>query len=388
MIYADNAATTKLSDAAFKNMLPFLQEQYGNASSQHSYGVKARSAIKNARDQIAQALGAHPEEIIFTSGGSEANSWVMCGIAEAFAGQDIHIITSAVEHPSILNACYALERKGVTISYLPVDRFGLVSLDDVKNTIRPNTKLVSIMLANNEIGTIQPISEIGRYLRNINIMFHSDAVQAVGHILVDVNDLQVDFLSASAHKFNGPKGTGFLYQRSGLEIPPIIFGGEQEYGARPGTENVAGIVATGYALEESIQEMKNTARQVRHLINTTVKTIYSQIPHVTIHGGDPRLPGIINLGFNGVTGEALTALLDLKGICVSSGSACTSGMNIPSHVLLAIGLSTATAQSAVRISYGRFNTEEEATTLGAAICAAYTKIIDAKDLGGEDIPRD
>ncbi len=377
MIYADNAATTRISDRAFEQMLPFLREQYGNASSQYSLGTNARRAIEQARKQVAVAIGAEPPEITFTSGGSEANSWVLRCITESYYNEPRHIITSSIEHHSILKACRALEKSGIAVTFLPVDHTGRVSVDDVKKAIKPDTKLVSIMLANNEIGTIQPISEIGQFLKGRGILFHTDAVQAVGHIPVDVNDLQVDFLTASAHKFNGAKGTGILYKRFGLGLSPLVFGGEQEHGLRAGTENAAGIVAAGYAIEESVSEMDATSKRLKVMVDATVKGIRENIPSVRINGDtEMRLPGTINLGFDGVSGESLMRLLDLKGMCVSTSSACISGKDEPSHVLLALGLTEQQAKSAIRISYGKYNTQNEANSIVYAVCDAYAKIID------------
>ena len=375
MIYADNAATTKISDVAFEKMLPFLREQYGNASSQYSLGAKAKRAIEQARKQVAAAIGAPSSDITFTSSGSEANSWLLRSIADNYRGKSIHIITSAIEHHSVLNACRALELLDVEVTYLPVDSNGRVSIEYVKSAVKPNTKLVTIMLANNEIGTIQPIAEIGHYLHDKGILFHTDAVQAVGHIPVDVNELHVDFLSASAHKFNGAKGTGIFYKRSGIDLPNLIFGGEQEHGSRAGTENVAGIVAAGYAIEESVKDMRETAERLRAMVQTTVVGILERIPDVWINGNvEPRLPGTVNLGFNSVSGESLMSVLDLKGVCVSTSSACKSGEDEPSHVLLAMGLSEEQAKSAIRISYGKDNTFEEAEHIALVICDAYNKI--------------
>jgi len=375
MIYADNAATTRISDTAFEKMLPFLREQYGNASSQYSLGIKAKHAIEQARQQVGIAIGAAADEITFTSGGSEANSWVLRGIAEIFGGEVIHVVTSSIEHHSVLNACHALENIGIGVTYLPVDKTGRVSIDKVKEAIRPNTRLVSIMLANNEIGSIQPLAEIGSFLHEKGILFHTDAIQAIGHIPVDVNKLHVDFLSASAHKFNGPKGTGFLYKRLGLNLPSLIFGGEQECGSRPGTENVAGIVALGYALEESVAEMQATAIHLKAMVEITIQGVQKVIPSVRINGDiENRLPGTINLEFDGVSGESLMNILDLNGICVSTSSACNSGKDTPSHVLLALGLSEKQAKSAIRISYGRYNTIDEAEAVAKAVCDAYEKI--------------
>lgn len=376
MIYADNAATTKISDLAFRNMLPFLQEQYGNASSQYSLGSRAKRAIEQARCQVALSIGAEPSEITFTSGGSESNSWVLRQILDSFGDEQAHIITSSIEHHSILNACHALEAKGFGVSYLPVDRLGQVSIDAVKAAIKPNTKLVSIMFANNEIGSIQPIAKIGQYLQKKRILFHTDAVQAVGHVPVNVKELHVDFLAASAHKFNGAKGAGILYKRLGVNLPQLIYGGEQEHGARAGTENVAGIIAAGYALEENVRNMTETSELLKNIVAITVSGIKKKIPTFQINGStDDRLPGLVNLRFEGISGEALMNILDLKGICVSTGSACTSGKTTPSHVLIALGLSEEQAKSTIRISYGRFNTIEEANTVVSAVYDAYTKII-------------
>lgn len=373
MIYADNAATTKISDSVFEKMLPFLQEQYGNASSQYSLGVKAKRAIEQARQQVAVAIGAEPYEIVFTSGGSESNSWVLSSVNNG------HVITSSIEHHSVINSCHSLERKGIDVTYLPVDSKGRVSLDSVKEAIRSDTRLVSIMLANNEIGTIQPIAEIGEYLCGRNILFHTDAVQAVGHIPVIVEELGVDFLTASSHKFNGAKGTGILYSRNGVSLPPLIFGGEQERGVRAGTENVAGIVATGYAIEESVKDMTVMADKLLAFVRATIYGIRAKIPNIIINGDENNhLPGIVNIVFDGATGESLMHLLDLKGICVSTSSACASGKDEASHVLMALGLTEQQAKSAIRISYGRYNNMNEVKTIVAAICNAYNKILSVK----------
>ncbi len=381
MIYADNAATTRISDITFEKMLPFLREQYGNASSQYSLGVKAKRAVELARKQTAEAIGANPSEIFFTSGGSEANSWVFHSVYEIYGSDKKHIITSSIEHHSVLNSCRALEKKGITVTYLPVDAYGHISVGDVEKAIRPDTKLVSIMLANNEIGTIQPIADIGRLLKGKGILFHTDAVQAVGHIPVDVASLGMDFLTASAHKFNGAKGTGILYKRSGLEFPPLIFGGKQEHELRGGTENIAGIVAAGYAIEESTKLIPYETKRLGAMINATADGIIKRVPSVRINGDRNHcLPGTLNLGFDGVSGESLMQLLDLKGICVSTSSACNSGKNEPSHVLLALGQTEQQAKSAIRISYGKYNTIDEAETVASAVCDAYNKIMTDKNI--------
>lgn len=375
MIYADNAATTRISDSVFEKMLPFLREQYGNASSQYSLGVKAKQAVELARRQVAGAIGAATTEIIFTSGGSEANNWLLRSVNENFGDVPKHIITSCIEHHSVLNACRALEAKGTAVTYIPVDSSGRVSEADVAAAIRPYTKLVTIMLANNEIGTLQPIEKIGRLLKAKGILFHTDAVQAIGHIPVDVSTLGVDFLTASAHKYNGAKGTGVLYRRSGLGLSPVIFGGEQEHGLRAGTENVAGIVSAGYAIEESINMMSSEAERLSAMVMETVNGIKEKIPSVRVNGDNiDRLPGTVNLGFDGVAGDSLLHLLDLKGICVSTSSACTSGKDNASHVLLALGLTEQQAKSAIRISYGRYNMLDDAKNIVQATCNAYEKI--------------
>lgn len=376
MIYADNAATTRISDVAYKNMLPFLKEQYGNASSQYSLGTKARRAIIRSRHQVAVAIGAEPSEIVFTSGGSEVNNWVLRSIAEANCSETVHIITSSIEHHSVLNACHALEQCGVEVTYLPVDSNGCVSVNDIKSAIKPTTKLASIMFANNEIGTIQPIEKIGKLLNEREILFHTDAVQAVGHIPIDVHGLQIDFLTASAHKFNGAKGTGILYKRSGLKLPPLVFGGEQEHGLRAGTENVAGIVALGCALEESTADITEMREKLTNLVQITIKKLKEAIPEIHINGeGAMRLPGIVNVTLPYASGEAVMHLLDMKGICVSTSSACNSGKDTPSHVLLALGLTEQQAKSSIRISYGRYNTVDEAEKIVAALSSAYSKIV-------------
>lgn len=375
MIYADNAATTQISSLAFEKMLPYLRGEFGNASSQYKLGVQARRAIEHARKQAAAAIGAKKDDITFTSGGSEANSWVLQGVAEHFRGEPIHMITSIIEHHSILNTCLTLEARGVAVTYLPVSRDGQIDCETLKTAIQPNTKLVSIMFANNETGTLQPIIEIGTYLRGKGILFHTDAVQAVGHIPLDVNGLFVDFLSASAHKFNGAKGTGFLYKRESIKIPSLIFGGGQEHSERGGTENVAGIVALGYALEESITEMPSVNERLTTLVQSTINGLRKAIPDIQINGDRAnRLTGTVNITFPYASGEAMMHLLDLKGICVSTSSACNSGKDEPSHVLLALGLSEKQAKSSIRISYGKYNTIDEVEKIIQAIADAYAKI--------------
>ncbi len=375
MIYADNAATTRISDTVLEKMLPFLRDQYGNASSQYSLGAKAKQAIEKARQQVADAIGTQPSEIIFTSGGSEANNWILRSFEKMYCNESRHIITSSIEHPSMLNACRALQKNGAAVTYLPVDAVGQISVDDVEAAISPSTKLVTIMFANNEIGTLQPIAEIGQMLKGKGILFHTDAVQAVGHIFINVTALGVDFLTASAHKFNGAKGIGILYKQSGVELPPLFYGGEQEHGFRAGTENVAGVVSAGYAIEESVDMLASEATRLSVMVKMTVEGIKERIPSVRVNGDSYcRLPGTVNLGFDGVSGEALMHLLDLKGICVSTSSACNAGKEDPSHVLLALGQTEQQAKSAIRISYGRYNSVVEIQNIIDAVCDAYSKI--------------
>ncbi|HJD23107.1 MAG TPA: cysteine desulfurase [Firmicutes bacterium] len=375
MIYLDNAATTPLSEAALARMLPFLREQYGNASSLHSLGTAARRAVDGARAQVAAALGAQPGEIVFTSGGTEGDNGVLRGVCRRFAAEPVHLVVSCIEHPAVLAACRALEEDGVRVTYLPVDRLGRVSPDDVSAALSPQTKLVSVMLANNEVGTIEPVAEIARRLRGRGVLLHTDAVQAVGHIPVDVRALGVDYLTASAHKFNGPKGTGILYQRAGAELPPLAEGGGQEQGRRAGTENVAGIVAAGCALKESVAEMPASIRRLEALARLTIERLRAQIPGLRVNGDpDNRLPGLLSLTFPGVSGEALMHLLDLKGICVSTGSACAAGRQAPSSVLLALGLTRRQAEGTVRLSFGRYNTVQEAETAADTLCRLYSTL--------------
>ena len=297
---------------------------------------------------------------------------------DAYRSRPIHIITSAIEHHSVLNACRALEKEGVEITYLPTNSRGRISLVDVESAIKPNTKLVSIMYANNEIGTLQPISEIGFVLKDKDILFHTDAVQAVGHIPVDVVDLNVDFLTASAHKFNGAKGTGILFKRSGIVLSPMVWGGEQEKSLRAGTENVAGIVSAGYALEESVALMPDEIKRLMSMVALTISGLKEKVPSVRINGDRNNcLPGTVNLAFDEISGESLMHLLDLKGICISTSSACTSGNDEPSHVLLALGQTEQQAKSAIRISYGINNCESEVAEIVDAIYTSYKKIVDA-----------
>lgn len=384
MIYADHAATTALSKRALAAALPFLQGKYGNASSVYAFGKRARKAIERARRQVADVVGAAASEIVFTAGGSEGNNTVLRGAADRAwrEGRRVHIVVSAIEHPSVLAPCRALERLGARIDYVPVSQEGRVAVESVATALSEETCLVSVMLANNEVGTVQDIAASAELLKERGVPLHTDAVQAVGHIPVDVKALGVTYLTASGHKFGGMKGTGFLWQREGAELPPLISGGGQERGRRAGTENTAGIVALGEALAESVEQMQEDAGRLRRLVAYTLRMIQREMPEVRVHGADgAHLPGILNIGISGVRGESLVHLLDLKGICVSAASACSAGTDAPSHVLCAMGYGEREAMEALRISYGRENTQEEAQRVAAEIVCAVQKI---RTLGGRE----
>ena len=359
-IYFDNAATTAVEPEVVETMLPYFTEAFGNASSPHGYGRSARKEMEKARDQVASLIGAQPEEIIFTSGGTEADNLALKGVAEAQGKKGKHIITSQIEHHAILHTCEYMEKHGYEVTYLPVDENGLVNPADVAAAIRPDTILVSIMLANNEIGTIQPIAEIGKIVKEKGITFHTDAVQAVGAIPVDVNDLKVDLLTLTGHKFYGPKGIGALYVRKGTRIAPQMHGGSHERNLRAGTENVPGIIGLGVAAELAEAELTETMKRVTALRDRLIKETLAGVSHSRLNGDAvKRLPNNINFSFSFVEGEALLLMLDMKGIGASSGSACTSGSLDPSHVLLAMGLDHETAHGSLRISLGRHSTDAE-----------------------------
>ena len=358
-VYLDHAATTRLNEEVLKEMLPYLTEHFGNPSSIHSYGRKARAAIEEARERVATALGAAAEEIIFTSGATEANNLAIRGIARALREKGNHIITSAVEHHAVYDTCLALQKEGFDVTILPVDEYGMVSVNAVADAITDKTILVSIMLANNEVGTIMPIAEIGKLCRERGIPFHTDAVQAIGNIPVNVDNLNVDLLSLSAHKFYGPKGVGALYLRKGTRLSVYHHGGAQERKLRPGTENVAGIVGLGKAIELAVKDLEPKANRIRALRDKLQEGLLA-IEHTKLNGHpEQRLPGNLNVSILYVEGESLILSLDLKGIACSSGSACTSGSLDPSHVLMAMGLDHQTAHGSLRFSLGVDNTEED-----------------------------
>ncbi len=364
IIYFDNAATTPIRPDVYEAMKPYIENHYGNASSVYKIARESKAAIDKAREQVAKALNADVGEIFFTGCGSESDNWVLKGVASALKDKGNHIITSCIEHHAILHTCEYLEKNGFEVTYLPVDEYGRVSVEDVKNAIRPETILVSIMFANNEIGTIQPIKEIGTLCREKGIYFHTDAVQAVGHVKIDVKDMNIDFLSLSGHKLGAPKGIGALYIRKGMKIDNLIHGGQQEKGRRAGTENVIGIVALGKAIEDAMDEMDETTARLKYLRDKIIKGILDNIDYARLNGHpEERLPGNVNISFEFIEGESMLLLLDAHGICASSGSACTSGSLDPSHVLLAIGLPHEKAHGSLRISLGYQNTEEEVDKL-------------------------
>lgn len=367
MIYADNAATTKLDLDAYNGMLPFLLDNYGNPSSLYSFSRSPKNAIHDARKLIADCINSEIDEIFFTSGGTESDNWAIKGVALNHQSIGSHIITSAIEHHAVLHSCKYLESLGFKITYLPVDRKGNIYLEEFKKAFTPQTILVSIILANNEIGTIQDIYNLSRITHEHNILFHSDVVQAVGHVPVDVKALGIDLLSASAHKFNGPKGVGFLYKRKGVELSNWSSGGPQEMGGRGGTENVAGIVGMAAALKKNIDKLSENTERLSHLSNVFLSKLYNLGIDYLLNGSSVRLPGLINISIRNTDGEMLLHRLDLKQIMVSTGSACNSNNIGPSHVIKAIGIPLEYANGTVRISLGKDNTEEEVLAIVFAI---------------------
>lgn len=360
LIYLDNAATTRTAPEVVEAMLPYFSESYGNASSIYRLGAESKKAIIRAREVIAGSLGAEVQDIYFTAGGSESDNWALVAAAEAMEGKGRHIITTKIEHHAILHTCKYLEKRGFQVTYLDVDAKGRVSAEDVKKAIRPDTVLISVMFANNEIGTIQPIAEIGALAKEKGILFHTDAVQAYGHIPIDVNEYHIDMLSASGHKFNGPKGIGFLYIRRGVKIRSFIHGGAQERSRRAGTENVPGIVGMAAAVKLATEQMEERNRKITELRDYLIERLEKEVPHCRLNGDRVnRLPNNVNFGFQFIEGEAMLIMLDMKGVCASSGSACTSGSLDPSHVLLAIGLPHEEAHGSLRLTLSHENTKEE-----------------------------
>ena len=360
MIYLDNAATTKTAPEVVDAMLPYFSEYYGNASTIYSLGAESKKAMDHARQTIADSLGAKPEEIYFTAGGSESDNWALKATAEAYASKGKHIITTKIEHHAILHTCEYLEKRGFEITYLNVDRDGLISLDELKAAIRPDTILISVMFANNEIGTIEPIAEIGEIAKEHGVLFHTDAVQAYAQVPIHVDEMHIDMLSASGHKLNGPKGIGFLYIRKGVKIRSFVHGGAQERSRRAGTENIPGIVGLGAAVERAMRIMDSKTQREIELRDYLIGRLENEIPHCWLNGHrTKRLPNNINFSFLFIEGESMLIMLDMKGICASSGSACTSGSLDPSHVLLAIGLKHEEAHGSLRLTLSEDSTKEE-----------------------------
>jgi cysteine desulfurase len=385
IIYADNAATTPLSQHALEAMMPYLTTQYGNPSSVYSVGRAARKAIENARDKVASVIGAKPEEIYFTSGGTEADNWAIKSVAELKRSKGKHIISTAIEHPAVLQTLQKMEKQGYDVTYLSVDTKGNISLDALRAAICPDTILMTIMTANNEIGTIMPIDQIGSIAGEAGVIFHTDAVQAAGHIPLNVDQMNIDLLSLSGHKFKGPKGTGVLYVRKGLRLPSNAQGGAQERGLRSGTENVAGIVGLAAALEEASANMRDNMIKVSAMRDRLIEGIL-KIPYTGLTG-DPvnRLPGIASFIFECVEGESMVLLLDQNGICTSSGSACSSGSLNPSHVLMALGLPHENAHGSLRLSLGDDNTEEDIDILLQKLPRIISRLRDMSPLWEDHI---
>lgn len=384
-VYADNAATTSLSKRALEEMMPYLTNEYGNPSSVHSLGRSAKKALENSRAKIASALGCRPDEIFFTGGGTEADNWAIRSVAFMKKNKGKHIISSPLEHHAVLHTLKSLEKAGYEVTYLGVDSAGNISLEELKNAIRDDTILISVITANNEIGTIMPVAEIGAIAREKGIIFHTDAVQAVGHIPINTAEMNIDLLSLSGHKFKGPKGVGALFVKKGLRLPSNMYGGAQERGLRSGTENVAGIVGMAAALDEAVANMDKNIKKVSamrdRLIEGLLKIPYSRLT------GDPvnRLPGTASFVFECIEGESMVLLLDQAGICASSGSACSSGSLDPSHVLLAIGLPHEIAHGSLRLSLNEDNTEEDINYILEKLPPIISRLRDMSPLWEEKI---
>ena len=374
-IYADNAATTKVAPEVVDAMLPYFTETYGNPSSIYNEGRTARVAVEKAREQVANAIGASPKEIYFTGSGSEADNWALRSTARALSKKGNHIITSAVEHHAVLHTCQDLEKQGFEVTYLPVDKYGMVSPDDVKAAIKDTTIMISIMFANNEIGTIMPIAEIGKIAKEAGVVFHTDAVQAVGNVEIDVKAMNIDMLSLTAHKFHGPKGCGALYVRQGVKLMSFITGGAQERMRRAGPENVPGIVGLGKAIELATANIKEKQEKLIALRDRYIKKVLETVPYSRLNGHPTeRLAGNANISFEYIEGEGLLLSLDMKGIAASSGSACTSGSLDPSHVLLAIGLKHEQAHGSLRTSFGEDTTVEDIDYMVDAIAEIVARL--------------
>ncbi len=360
MIYLDNAATTKTAPEVVEAMLPYFTEMYGNPSTIYSLGSESKKAVNSARRILAESIGAKMEEIYFTAGGSESDNWAIKAAAEAYCAKGKHIIVSRIEHHAVLHTCEYLEKRGFEVTYLEVDRDGMVDPETLRKAIRPDTILISIMFANNEIGTIEPIAQLGQIAHENGILFHTDAVQAYGQLPIRVDEMNIDMLSASGHKLNGPKGIGFLYIRTGVKIGSFVHGGAQERRRRAGTENVPGIVGLGAAAKRAMERMESKTETEIALRDYLIGRLEREIPYCRLNGHRTRrLPNNVNVSFDYIEGESMLIMLDMKGICASSGSACTSGSLDPSHVLLAIGLKHEQAHGSLRITLSEENTREE-----------------------------
>ncbi|KXL53062.1 cysteine desulfurase IscS [Anaerotignum neopropionicum] len=380
-IYMDNAATTPVRDEVFDAILPYFKEYYGNASSVYSIAKESKKALEKAREQVAKGIGAKTEEIYFTAGGSESDNMALRGVAEALKTKGNHIITTKIEHHAILHTCEYLEKNGYEVTYLPVDEFGKIRLEELESSIRPETILISVMFANNEIGTIQPVGEIGKIAEKHGILFHTDAVQAVGHVPIHVEEMKIDLLSMSGHKLGGPKGIGAIYIRKGVPVQPLIFGGAQEKKKRAGTENIAGIVGLGKAVELATAEMSVETKRLLHLRDQLISGILEKVPYSRLNGHPTdRLPGNCNISFSYIEGESMLLLLDAIGVAASSGSACTSGSLDPSHVLMAIGLPHGVAHGSLRLTLDRGNTEEDVNFVLKKIPEIVQKLRDMSPL--------
>lgn len=383
-IYMDNAATTRVTEPVMEAMQPYFCEIFGNPMSIHSFGREARTAVETAREQVAKALGAKPNEIYFTGCGTESDNWAIRGAAYARMNKGKHIITSAIEHHAVLHTCEQLEKEGFEVSYIPVDEFGVIDMQALKAALRPDTTLVSVMAANNEIGTIQPIEEIAKLAKANGSLFHTDAVQAIGSIAFDVKAMGIDMLSLSGHKFHAPKGVGALYIRNGVKLQRLISGGAQERTQRAGTENLASIVGLGKAIELATTDIERHNTKVSAVRDRLIDRILTEIPHTRLNGHrTQRLPGNCNISFRFIEGEALLLSLDLKGIAASSGSACTSGSLDPSHVLLAIGLPHEIAHGSLRLSVNEENTLEQADEVVEALKVIVARLREMSPLWDE-----
>lgn len=379
--YFDHAATTKLNQDVLKEMIPYLTEEYGNPSSIYSLGRNSKKVIEDAREKVAKILNCDAKEIYFTGSGSEADNTAIKGVAYANRNKGNHIITSKIEHPAVLDTCKTLEKDGFNVTYLNVDSDGIIDLEELKNAITDKTILITIMFANNEIGTIEPIEEIGKIAKEHKIYFHTDAVQAVGNVDIDVNKLNIDLLSLSAHKFYGPKGIGVLYARKTVKFNKYIDGGHQERNKRAGTENVASIIGLAKALEMAYEKLEENNNYLRDLRDLYISQIEEKIPYVKLNGHrEKRLPGNANISFKFIEGESLLLNLDIKGICASSGSACTSGSLDPSHVLLAIGLIHEVAHGSLRVTFGLENTKDDVLELVNELIEIVNRLRDMSPL--------